>query len=176
MRIRQIVGGGSFVLAGVLLVSREYLLHLAFGELVHQTRPTLVNFVNYGLPTILVLLGCALMFWPRRERHSLSPSTPAGADLNRRSFDIARWQHHDNYFVWVAACLWVPMEPEGSIPATHPAYPSLQHIKGALTEGKIKSQDGTTDMKARVSAEELRKHALGRGEFPKFLFPDDIKK
>ena len=84
--------------------------------------------------------------------------------------DLMPWRNQTAYFVWVAACLWIDMKPVGVIDLKSRAYPVLNKIKSALATGLIKSIDGGTDMKARVSSDELRKLALHYKESPRFLF------
>ena len=121
-----------------------------------KTMPDLVSYPILVVGVLLIVWG-SFHLWRDRRR---SVPNIEGAPLNVRD-----WQHHDDYFVWVAACLWVPVQPEPKIPQGHPAYSALQHLKGAFG----------VNMTARVSAEELKRHAFTRQEFPEFLFPDRVK-
>lgn len=132
----------------------------------------LIRYAVFFFGIVLAVVGLLIMLFER-----LKPREGAALAVVRAAttpFDIKQWQNHHSYPVWQAACLWVPMEPEPSIPQTHPAYPSLSHIKSALATGVIKSLDGTRDMKASISADELRRHAKDRLEYPEFLFLDKM--
>lgn len=96
------------------------------------------------------------------------------AEDTSKPFDVREWANQQNYFVWVAACLWAEIRPTPEIPATSPAYRPLQLIKADLVAGKAKSVDGLTVARARISIQELRKIAKRAKEQPKFLFPDAL--
>lgn len=94
------------------------------------------------------------------------------AKRTRLAFDSRRWAGLDTYPVWVAAWLWIDMPPFPMIPAGSPAWPMLQKIKGAGQSGRIAFVPGTgSNMKSRISGDELRKLAAELGERPAFLYP-----
>lgn len=66
--------------------------------------------------------------------------------------------------------LWVNQKPVPKIDQDHPAYPTLQRIKGHLQSEDIKSLYGDTGMTARVARDELLKLAIIRNDRPSFLY------
>jgi hypothetical protein len=131
-----------------------------------------------GLIVLLLLIGVPL--GRKLIRHVGRAPAPANVESATAApyalagsgpFKVADWIHHPNYYVWVAACLWIDEKPSPKIDQHHPAYPSLQMIKGYLENDTIRSLDGDKTASARVSREELIKIATLQDDQPKFLFP-----
>jgi hypothetical protein len=166
--MRRKVKGCLYAIGAVLLWFFRGTIESWFFDKILQIvepHPRWSDLVEYGPPAVFAGVALYLL---------LSPGKTSARQQDPAPFDLAQWTNLDSYFVWAAACLWVGVRPEGQIPASHPAYPALQMIKGALDTKLIASIDGGANMAARVTAEELRKLAFARQQFPKFLFPDDI--
>jgi hypothetical protein len=162
-----------------------------FFDKVIQTAPT-PNWswiIEYGPPAVFAALTIWLIWWAKHVPPvpELSSAEPSDADEkapleteeaarkaagdSATPFDVMEWANQRNYFVWVAACLWVERRPTSDIPASSPAYRPLQLIKADLVAQVAKSLDGHTTASARVSIQELRKIAKRAREQPRFLFP-----
>lgn len=81
-----------------------------------------------------------------------------------------QWRGHHAYRAWIAACLWVELNPHEHIPPISPAYAPLQRIKSALMAGHIDSLNADSGMKADISRDALINLAReSPGPMPKFL-------
>jgi hypothetical protein len=148
-----------------------------FDKVLHLAKPYEEHFmsvvIQYGPSLLLVLLAAYILFH-RAEPVAAPIAIPASSALvspqSSDALNLEEWLGHPNYFVWVAACLWIGRKPDPTIDQNHPAYPTLQMIKGHLQANTIKSLYGDTGMKAKVAREELIKLATIRQERPDFLF------
>lgn len=120
---------------------------------------------------VFALLVLTSYLWPTRKPAKAIASPGIAPVSQAEPLAITDWLHHPNYYVWVASCLWINEKPTPKIDQHHPAYPTLQMIKGYLENGTIRSVDGGKTATARVAREELIKIAKLHDERPKFLFP-----
>lgn len=125
------------------------------------------------------LIGLGILIWAAlflcMLAYSGSKSRQPDAKIAPTQLNLEEWLDHPSYFVWVASCLWIGQKPVPKIDQDHPAYPTLQMIKGYLQDHTIKSLYGNTGMVAKVHREELLKLAGIRHERPDFLFKHSTK-
>lgn len=122
--------------------------------------------VTVGLATLLAWNTCI------RKNISRARGTQALGVLHEDNFNISDWEKVDAFLVGHAACLWANIKPTRQIDENHPAYPSLQKIKGAIATGYVTVIKGDGGLNSTISREELIKLATSKKEMPKFLFPE----
>jgi hypothetical protein len=86
--------------------------------------------------------------------------------------EMSEWIGHQSYYVWVIACLCVNVKPTPVINQNHPAYPTLQKIKGEIEKGSVKTMYSGGGIRAKLERLEVFKLVGFLNAKPKFLYPD----
>ncbi len=90
--------------------------------------------------------------------------------------NLDSWDRVQNFPVWQVAWLWSDLEPQASDVKTEGtnAYPTFRKLKEDLNNDRIKDAKKVNDswLWTTLSRQQLIDYALGIGEQPKFLFPE----